>query len=116
MDFRPIPNKPQTGPLFPEKALSAAGSPAVASKTPEDGSAQPPGLAQVAQAVHNLNKMMQSLSPDLEFSIDDESNRTIVKLVDQQTKEVIRQIPTKDTIEIAKALDRVQGLLIKQKA
>jgi flagellar protein FlaG len=116
MDFRPIPNKPQSGLLVPEKVLSVTGSPAVASKAREEGSAQPPGLAQVTQAVHNLNKMMQSLSPDLEFSIDDESNQTIVKLVDQQTKEVIRQIPTKDTIEIAKALDRVQGLLIKQKA
>jgi flagellar protein FlaG len=113
MDVRPIPKTPQPGPLAPEKAPA---SPVVGSAAVADAGAQSPGMAQVKQAVHSLNKMMQSLSPDLEFSIDDESNQTIVKLVDQQTKEVIRQIPTKDTIEIAKALDRVQGLLIKQKA
>ncbi|HEX7633662.1 MAG TPA: flagellar protein FlaG, partial [Noviherbaspirillum sp.] len=45
-----------------------------------------------------------------------DTDRPVVKVVDQQTKTVIRQIPTEETLEIAKALDRVQGLLIRQKA
>ena len=32
------------------------------------------------------------------------------------TNEVIRQIPSEEMLEIAKALDRLQGLLVKQKA
>lgn len=76
---------------------------------------QAPSLPQVVQAVQNINKTMQILAPNLEFSVDTDSNRTIVKVVDQQTKEVIRQMPSTEALEIAKALDRVQGLLIRQK-
>ena len=70
----------------------------------------------IKDAVANINKSLQTLSQDLVFSVDSDSNRTIVKVVDQKTKEVIRQIPTPEALEIAKALDTVQGLLIKQTA
>jgi flagellar protein FlaG len=75
-----------------------------------------PSQEQVKAAVENINKSLQSLSQDLVFSVDSDSNRTIVKVVDQKTKEVIRQIPTPEALEISKALDTVQGLLIKQTA
>ena len=75
-----------------------------------------PALEKVKQAVQNINKSLQSMSRDLEFSVDSDSNRTIVKVVDSTTKEVIRQIPSQEAIEISKALDTVRGLLIKQQA
>jgi flagellar protein FlaG len=75
-----------------------------------------PGAAQLSEAVDRINETMKALAPGLEFSVDQESNRTIVKVVDQQTKELIRQMPTAETLEIAKALDRVQGLLISLRA
>lgn len=75
-----------------------------------------PTLAQLDQAVKNINKTLQVQAQDVEFSIDSDSNRTIVKVVDRKTKEVLRQIPTEETLQIAKALDRVSGLLIRQKA
>lgn len=71
---------------------------------------------ELKDAVKNINNTMRALSQNLEFSIDDDSDRTIVRVVDQQTKEVIRQMPSVEALEIAKALDRVQGLLIRQKA
>ncbi|MHB1123404.1 MAG: flagellar protein FlaG [Ramlibacter sp.] len=76
---------------------------------------QDPSLAQVVETVQNINRTLQLLAPSLEFSVDAESNRTIVKVIDQETKEVIRQMPSAESLEIAKALDRVQGLLIRQK-
>lgn len=75
-----------------------------------------PTLEQVNQAVQNINKSLQSLNQDLEFSVDSDSKRTVVKVVDQKTREVIRQIPSQETLEIAKALDTVKGLLITQQA
>ena len=72
--------------------------------------------AQVVQAVKSINKALQDQSQTLEFTIDSDSNRTIVKVVDQNTKEVLRQIPTEETLEIAKALDQLKGLIIRQKA
>ncbi|MGK5046438.1 flagellar protein FlaG [Janthinobacterium sp. GB4P2] len=73
-------------------------------------------LREVRQAVSDINKAMQFMSRELEFSVDTDSERTVVKVIDQQTREVIRQMPTKEALEIGKALEKVQGLLIRQTA
>lgn len=75
-----------------------------------------PELKDVRQAVSDINKAMQFMSRELEFSVDTDSKRTIVKVIDQQTREVIRQMPTEEALEIGKALEKVQGLLIRQTA
>lgn len=72
--------------------------------------------SQVGQALQSINKAMQKLSSNLEFTVDEDSNRTIVKVMDTQTQEIIRQMPSVEAIEISKALDKLQGLLVKQKA
>jgi flagellar protein FlaG len=90
---------------------TAVESPKAVKRT-EDAAA----LEQVNQAVKNINKSLQTLSQNLEFSVDSDSQRTVVKVIDQKTKEVIRQIPSEEALEIAKTLDTVKGLLIKQEA
>jgi len=67
-------------------------------------------------AVGKLNQSMQTQSQSLEFSIDEDSKRTIVKVIDQATREVVRQIPTEEALQIAKSLDNLTGLLISQRA
>jgi hypothetical protein len=37
------------------------------------------------------------------------SQRTVVKVIDQETKEVLRQIPTKEALALAKAFDSAKG-------
>lgn len=73
-------------------------------------------IEQVNQALQNINQAMQSLSAALEFSVDAETGRSIVKVTDKETGEMIRQMPSKEALEIAKALHKVEGLLIRQKA
>ena len=128
MDIRPIGNVtlPVSAPA--DRNTSAATSSPISSSvesadaTPVDPTStvqQPapvPTMAQLTQAVKEINKAMESMSQGLEFSVDSDSHRTIVKVVDQKTQEVIRQIPSKETLEIAKALDHWNGLLIKQQA
>lgn len=80
------------------------------------GAAAPPSMEQVTHAVAELNQSRQAQSLGLEFSIDTDSKRTIVKVVDQNTKEVLRQIPTVEALEIAKSLDASMSLLSKQTA
>ncbi len=71
---------------------------------------------QVNQAVEAINKTIQAASQNLEFSVDKDTRDVIVKVIDQQTKQVLRQIPTEEALDIAKSLDKLQGLLIKQTA
>lgn len=75
-----------------------------------------PDAQAVGQAVENINQAMKSLSNRIEFSIDEDSKRQVVKVIDPDTKEVIRQMPSEEALAISKALDRLQGLLIKQEA
>lgn len=75
-----------------------------------------PGLEQVKQAVDSINQSMQSLARGLEFTVDKESERIVVKVVDPETREVIRQIPSEETLSIAKSLDQVLGRLIREVA
>jgi flagellar protein FlaG len=126
MDIRSVGNTTQPAPAFvdkkvadPSAAVHGESQPvidAAVSAVSEAQSTPPPTLDQVTQAINTINKAMSEMSPDLQFSIDEDSNRTIIKIVDQKTKEVLRQIPSAEALAIAKAIDQAQGLLIKQKA
>jgi flagellar protein FlaG len=66
------------------------------------------------QALKDVQSAISKVSSDLTFSYDQDFGRTIVKVVDSETDQVIRQIPSEEFIRISKALDRLQGLLIKE--
>lgn len=68
-------------------------------------------------AVEQVQKAVETLSSaGIQFTLDQDFNRMVVQVVDTSTKEVIRQIPPKEMLEIAQALDKLQGLLVHQKA
>lgn len=67
-------------------------------------------------AVSAVNDFVSNLNNSLRFSIDEDTGNTIVKVVDATTKEVIKQIPSEEMVAIAKALDKLQGMLVHQKA
>jgi len=78
----------------------------------------------LGNAVEQLNSYVQSINRNLEFNIDTESGQTVVKVVDAETDELIRQIPDEEALEIAKQLDNsfssdpkeTELLLIRAKA
>lgn len=75
-----------------------------------------PGREEVTQAADQINKAMQAFAQNLQFSVDEDTKMTVVKVVDTASGDVIRQIPSEEVLTIAKALDKLQGLLIRQKA
>ncbi len=75
-----------------------------------------PSREQLNKAVSELNQSSQMKTQGIEFSIDEDSQRTVVKVIDQETKEVLRQIPTKEALELAKSFDSAKGSLISQSA
>ena len=111
----------------PTNSLHAAGQSSPASATAER---MPTGLTnanalnkdrsatveQVSQAVDRINEMMQSGKQTLSFQLDDDSGRMVVRVTDAQTKEVIRQIPTEETLKFAEYVDGLVGLIFNKKA
>lgn len=76
---------------------------------------QPPSREAVREAMQEMQKSLPAMARNLQFSIDEQTGRTVVKVVDATTSEVIRQFPSEELLSIAQALDKFSGLLLKQK-
>ncbi|OGS90543.1 MAG: hypothetical protein A2Z95_00015 [Gallionellales bacterium GWA2_60_18] len=69
------------------------------------------------QAVENINKALKQSNKNLEFSVDDDTKKVLVKLVDTETGDVIREFPTEEALAITRSIDQFQrGLLLRQQA
>lgn len=68
------------------------------------------------QAAVRINEFLKSSAASVQFSVEATSNRVIVRVVDSTTHQVIRQMPTEETLAISQALDHMIGLLFAQKA
>ena len=78
-----------------------------------------PSPEQLKQVTDNINQAMQQSNQNLEFefTMDTDTKKSIVRVVDKQTGELVRQIPTEETVAIARSIDRFQrSLLLNQKA
>ena len=55
--------------------------------------------------VEKLNEHVQRVQRELEFSVDKDSGKTVIKVIDLETKEVIRQIPGDEALKVVKKLN-----------
>ncbi|ADQ83958.1 flagellar protein FlaG [Methylovorus sp. MP688] len=70
----------------------------------------------IAAAVKTLNSFISPVAQSVQFSMDQDSGKVVVKVVDTETNKVLRQIPNEEVLAISKTLDKLQGLVIKQTA
>jgi len=75
-----------------------------------------PTPEQIKQAIVVANRALKSVTNNLEFAHDPSTGKTVVSVIDAGTREVIRQIPSEEMLAIARAVDRLQGALLKAKA
>lgn len=104
----PAMERPQLRPSAPIKAAADAAAAVLA--------AQAVGHDELKMALEEANRMVQSHGGSLEFSVDQQTRKTVVRIVDTSTNELIRQIPSEEMLAIARSLDKLQGLLLKQRA
>ncbi|MFA7243557.1 MAG: flagellar protein FlaG [Sulfuricellaceae bacterium] len=68
-------------------------------------------------AIKQFKTNIESLaSVNLKFSIDKDTERTVVKVVDKETGKTIRQIPSEEILALDKAITHFQGMLLHDKA
>lgn len=70
----------------------------------------------VQESVEKINEFIRPYVTSLQFSIDEDLGRIVVKIMDSETKEVIKQFPSEEALALAKALEKVAGLFVKQEA
>lgn len=75
-------------------------------KMPESGNKSPPPKERLDRAVEQLNDYVQSVRRELHFSVDSASGRIVVKVLDPQTNQVIRQIPSAEALSLAARIEQ----------
>lgn len=105
----PAPTPRESAPAV--DVVAAAKAPA-----PVQQPSSPATQKQIDAAFEKVKVAMSSKASALQFSLDDSTGTTIARVVDTETGELIRQIPSKELLEIARALDKMQGQLLKQNA
>ena len=127
MNLQPIGSNALTS-MLAQRPLNAAPAPnAAADKADKpvqsqstvsasEARSEPVSREQLNQAIKATKDFVGSINSSLDFSVDEDTGSVVVKVIDKETKEVIRQFPSEEMLSIAKALDSIKGLLVKQKA
>lgn len=100
-----------SAPAKPDAA--AVTNAALATAAPADKVA--PSKADLKNSVDAINRFLQ-VNSEVRFSIDEDSGQSVVKVIDTETRKVLRQFPSEQSLEIGKNLSSLKGLLIDNKA
>ncbi|MBQ0762852.1 flagellar protein FlaG [Marinobacter psychrophilus] len=93
-----------TGNVVQQQALTPADQAAQARESKESQKEK------LTSAVSKLNDYVQSVQRDLQFEVDSELGQVIVKVVDQKTQQVIRQMPDELALRLAEKLQQDEPL------
>lgn len=70
----------------------------------------------IDDVVGDLNNLVQEMHRELQFSVDNESGDTVIKVVDSETEQVIREIPSEEVLRMRKRLEAAAGLIFQDSA
>ena len=112
----------QTAGTLPERshAVPVSSSPSVSVAPPprpsrvEESTAA--SRAAVDQAARHIEDFVKSVGRSLSFSVDESTGHQVLRVVDPNSGEVIRQLPADETLRIARSIDYFQNILVHQRA
>lgn len=84
---------------------------------PVEGKKQPQLVevsADVRDAVSEINEFVQKVQRDLSFNMDEGSGRTVIKVINRDSGDLIRQIPSEEVLAIANHLRDVRENVVNQ--
>jgi len=70
----------------------------------------------VHEAAKRIEEFVQSVGRTLSFSVDSSTGRSILRVVDPQSGEVVRQLPPEEVLRVARAVEFMQGVLVNHRA
>lgn len=93
----------------------------VSASVQDAGGSSTPSKEELGSAVESINQFVSAQMRTLNFSVDESSGKAVVKVIDFETKDVIRQIPGEEVLKMASAIKRLQddlgsamGLLVNK--
>lgn len=95
------------------EAVDATRQPVRTAAEAKEAERDPQPLADVVQ---QLNQLVRELHRELHFSVDEASGDTVIKVVDRETDEVVRQIPSEEVMRLRKRLQEAAGMIFHDSA
>ncbi len=109
-------DRQQPLPLSPATSQEAAQKVKAEQKTPVEGDMPVDANNRlVRMAVDKANKQMIARETSLQFEAYDRTNDMIVRIIDTNTKEVIREIPSKKILDMVANMLEMAGLLVDER-
>ncbi|KDR95811.1 flagellar protein FlaG [Peptoclostridium litorale DSM 5388] len=75
-----------------------------------------PGEKKLIEAVEKENPDIMGISTNLEFSVHKKTKQIMVKIVDSNTKEVLKELPSEKILDMAAHMMEKAGIFIDKKA
>lgn len=75
-----------------------------------------PDSRTVQKLAAELGTALNRLEGDFSVSVDRDSGTMVVRITDQATGEVVRQIPSKELLEADRSMERIVGLIVDDQA
>ena len=70
---------------------------------------------EVNQAINEIKQQMSDIGRKINFSVDEDLNIVIIKVVNKDTEEIVRQLPSEEVVEIARNIQENKGLIFQEK-
>ncbi len=98
--------------------VARAAAPAAESSKTEDKAKDDRAKAEeLKRAIEKLNEHLKPINESVRFKVDNDSGKVVIAVVDTETDTVLRQIPSKEALEMSRSTpSRQQGLLINTQA
>lgn len=82
--------------------------------TSKDAQQESPAL-NLGTLAKELNDAVKMFNTNISFSVDKDTGKTVIKVIDADTDEVLRQIPPEDALRIAAHMKELMGILYDDK-
>ena len=84
-------------------------------KDPESGELTTIGERKLIEAIEKANKSLQGANTSFEFSIHEQTREIMVKVINTETNEVIREIPPEKILDMVAKMWELAGILVDEK-
>ncbi|TRX74454.1 flagellar protein FlaG [Pseudomonas mangiferae] len=85
-------------------------------KSQDGSSKRDASQEEVKGAVADIQSFVQNVNRYLAFNVDESSGDIVVKVMDADSGQLIRQIPSEEVLRLAERLDDVRSLMFETKA
>lgn len=118
MDVRTAPaaQTRQAAQAAVDAAAAAADAAAAAEAARQERAARAVPAPKIESVTRQIDSYLRSMNKSLQFSVDKTTGETVVSIRDDETGEIIRQVPGEDALRIAQRIEDTLSAMLDEKA